>query len=73
MKKASSFGYVLLMLAGLVCAIVCAVQFVMAIRFGELGRVVFYFMLAAFSIELFAVALTRLVRMRKSKDAADQS
>lgn len=68
MKKVIPLFCALLTLAGLACGIVCAIQFVMAIRFGELGRVVVYFTLAVLSVELFIIALTRLVRMRKPKE-----
>ena len=67
MKKLVPLCYVLLTLAGLAGGIVCGIQFVMAIRFMELGRVVVYFTLAVLSLELFVIALTRLVRMRQQK------
>lgn len=68
MKKVIPLFCALLTLAGLVCGVVCMIQFVMAIRYGELGRVVVYFTLAVLSVELFIIALTRLVRMRKPKE-----
>jgi len=41
---------------------VSAVMFVMAIRFGELGRVVFYGVLAVASAELAILSILRLRR-----------
>ena len=69
MKKLFSVCCIVLMLIGLICAGVCAAQFVMALRFGELGRVLLYFVLAILGIELFAVCLTRLVRSRKKENS----
>ena len=69
MKKFLSGCCIVLMLAGLVCGGVCGVQFVMALRYGELGRVLLYFILAILGIELFAVCLTRLVRGRKKENS----
>ena len=66
MKKIIPFINILLIAAELVCGIVCMIQFVMAICYGELGRVVFYAVLAVFAVELFFISLMRL---RKDKNA----
>ncbi|MBQ7129956.1 MAG: hypothetical protein IJO21_02805 [Oscillospiraceae bacterium] len=73
MKKLIPLIYAVLSLAGLFGGILCAVQFVTAIRFGELGRVIVYFFLAVLCLELLAVCVTRLVRMRKTKEEPVQS
>ena len=67
MKKVLPVVYLFLAWAGLVCCVVCGIQFVMALRYGELGRVVMYFLLAVLSVELLCVSVTRLVRMRRTK------
>lgn len=73
MKKLLTVMRLLLMTAGLVCAGICAVQFVMALRFGELGRVLVYFVLAVLGLELFAISLTRLIRLRRNKESSVHS
>ena len=57
--------FALLALIGTAGAIVCTIMFVMAIRFGELGRVIFYFMLAFLSIEVAIYSLFRLVKSKQ--------
>ena len=59
--------FALLILVGTAGAIVSAVMFVMAIRFGELGRVIVYFTLTVLCRELTIYSLIRLVNLRKSK------
>ena len=59
--------FALLILVGTAGAIVSAVMFVMAIRFGELGRVIVYFTLTVLCLELVVYSLIRLVNLRKSK------
>ena len=73
MKKLLPVLFAVLTVLGMVCAGICAVQFVMALRFGELGRVLLYFFLTVLGLELFAISLNRLVRMRKSKENTVQS
>lgn len=49
-------------------AVVCAVQFVVAIRYGELGRVLVYFTLGALFLEAAIPSIFRTVReLRKDK------
>lgn len=72
MKKIIPICYLLLTLAGLVCAILCAVQFAMAIRFLELGRVIVYFLLAVICAGVFGIGLTRLIRMRNRKESGEK-
>ena len=51
---------ILLLLLGIAGFLICAAMFVMAIRYGELGRVVFYGLLAVVSAELAFVSFPRL-------------
>ena len=66
-KKLAVILFALLALIGTAGAVVSAVMFVMAIRFGELGRVIVYFMLAVLSLELAIYSFVRLVNLRKSQ------
>ena len=59
------FLWSVLVLAGLISVIVGIVQFVMAMKYGELGRVVMYFALALFGAALAAAGIVQLVRLRK--------
>ena len=65
MKKGFSILLAALMIIGLVGGILCTVQFIMALRYGELGRVVVYFTIAAICIELSVLSLIRFVGERK--------
>lgn len=47
--------YKLLAAAGGIGVVLCAIQFVMAIRYGELGRVVVYLFLGLFCLELIVL------------------
>ncbi len=73
MKKIIPVFYLLLILLGLVAEILSTIQFIMALRFGELGRVVVYFTLVILSLALFLVGLTKMVRMRNPKEKKVQS
>ena len=46
-------------------AVVCVIQFVMAIAFMELGRVVFYFTLALVCIEASVISVGNFIKKRK--------
>ena len=43
----------------------CAIMFAMAVRFMELGRCVFYFIIAALCIETAFFSITNLLKKRK--------
>ena len=49
---------IVLALIGAGVFIFAVTMFVMAIRFGELGRVVFYFAIAAVAVEVIVLALS---------------
>jgi hypothetical protein len=46
-------------------AVVCLMQFVMAIAFMELGRVVFYFTLALICLEISVISIWNFFKKRK--------
>lgn len=56
--------HLILLLAGVVGFVVCAVMLVMAVRFLELGRMVFYAVLTLVFAEL---AILSFLRLRKNK------
>ena len=43
----------------------CAIMFAMAVRFGELGRAIFYFMLASLCVETSIFSIANLIGKRK--------
>lgn len=56
---------ILLSISGICGTVFAVIMFIMAIVFGELGRVIFYFIIAILFIELSVCAILRLTRSRK--------
>ena len=44
---------------------VCAIQFAMAVEFAELGRAIFYFVLASLFVETSVFSIANLIKKRK--------
>ena len=57
---------ILLTISGICGTVFAVIMFIMAIVFGELGRVIFYFIVAILFIELLVCAILRLIRSRKN-------
>lgn len=57
--------------AGIACAagaVICSVQLIMAVRYGELGRVLVYFTIGALCLEAAAASVLHVFReFRKDK------
>jgi hypothetical protein len=56
---------ILISVAAVAAAVACLIQFVMAIAFMELGRVVFYFTLALVCIEVSVISIGNFIKKRK--------
>jgi hypothetical protein len=56
---------VLAIVLSVIGTFVCAIMFAMAVRFMELGRCVFYFIIAALCIETAFFSITNLLKKRK--------
>lgn len=54
--------YVALSAFGILAAVISVLQFIMAICSMELGRVIFYFVIAALSVELAVLSIHKLTR-----------
>ena len=66
MKKGKKHIWnILISVAAVAAAVVCLVQFVMAIAFMELGRVVFYFTLALICLEISVISIGNFFKKRK--------
>ena len=57
---------ILLSISGICGTVFAVIMFIMTIVFGELGRVIFYFIIAILFIELLVWAILRLIRSRKN-------
>lgn len=57
---------ILLAVVGICGTVFALIMFIMAIAFGELGRVIFYFIISILFIELSVWAILRLIRSRKN-------
>lgn len=66
-KKLSLIFFTLCALAGTAGAVTSAAMFVMAIRFGELGRVIVYFILCVSAVELTVYSAIQLIKRRKQQ------
>ena len=56
---------VLAIVLSVIGTFVCAIMFAMAVRFMELGRCVFYFIIAALCIETAFFSIANLLKKRK--------
>ena len=56
---------ILISVVAVAAAVACLIQFVMAIAFMELGRVVFYFTLALVCIEVSVISIGNFFKKRK--------
>ena len=56
---------VLAIVLSVIGTFVCAIMFAMAVRFMELGRCVFYFIIAALCIETAFFTIANLLKKRK--------
>ena len=66
-KRVAMILLVLLSLLGAAGTALSLAMFVMAILYGELGRVIFYFMLCVFSVELSAYCVVQLIKRCRQK------
>ncbi len=57
--------YGALFLLGVAVTVLCGVQLVMAIRCGEIGRVLFYFVLSVLLVELAVFSIMHIVNIHK--------
>ena len=64
-KRLALLVNVIVILASLAGTAVCAIQFAVAVRFLELGRVLLYFLLTSLCIETLVFSVIRLVKDRK--------
>ena len=64
-NKLALIWNIVVSVAAVVGTAVCAIQFAMAIRFMELGRVIFYFVLASLCIETAVFSIAHLIGKRK--------
>ena len=65
MEKTALIWNIVVSVLAVIGTAVCAIQFAMAIRFLEIGRVIFYFFLASLCIETSVFSIANLIKKRK--------
>ena len=64
-KRVALAVNIFLAVLSVICTGICAIQFAMAVRFMELGRCIFYFIIASLCVETAFFSIRNLLRKRK--------